>query len=94
MPAKGVCIIPSGITVIYRIVNSLDYYVFLQPNSKLILTSKIANSNIVVNYNIWGPGNLEIQANVTVNASLEAPDKAALAGLPNYTYTKDIIEDL
>ena len=44
---------------------TITFYIFMEPNSTIIL-----GNNVIVQKNIWGPGNISISGNVTMNASI------------------------
>ena len=44
---------------------TITFYIFMEPNSTIIL-----GNNVIVQRNIWGPGNISISGNVTMNASI------------------------
>lgn len=94
MPALGVCVIPENMTITYVVNTHLNYYICQKQNSTLVLKSKTGQP-IDVNYNIWGPGNLNISCSANMHGSIGVyPGDAAIQGLPVYTYTQSIVEEL
>ena len=94
MPALGVCIIPEGKTITYKVNDNLNYYIQMNNGSTLILESN-NGGNVNVNYNIWGPGSLNISCSVTAKASIGvAPSQTEIQGLPIYSYTQNTVEVL
>ena len=94
MPALGVCIIPEGKTITYKVNGSLNYYIQMNFGSTLIIESN-TGGNVDINYNIWGPGTLNISCSGLVNGPIGvAPSQTDIQGLPVYTYTQNMVEVL
>ena len=45
----------------------------MEADSSATFSSVTAGATITLNYNIWGPGNININANVTMNANIGSP---------------------
>ena len=54
----------------YIVNNVFNYYVFLEKNSSITFKSKYAGATISIKRNVWGPGNINIECNVNMEASI------------------------
>ena len=83
---SGVCVIQSGLHITFKVQKDFNYYVMTQPGSTVTFES-ITGAAININKNIWGPGNINLNCSVNINADIGAPPKENISGLPNFTYT-------
>ena len=80
-------ILKKGQHVTYTVSKDFNHYVYMAENSKITIKSLTNNGTVNINKNIWGPGTLSINANVTMNASIgSAPSQTTINALPKYQY--------
>ena len=92
---SGIYLIKAGQKAIYIIRKQFPYHVYLEEGSSVTFYSSIPGGDIMLQGNIWGAGNVLIQANAILNRTIGvAPSKSELKGLTVYEHENDFTESI